>query len=183
LKRANFRIPPKVTTIRQGYVLAVLANAEGWQRFAELGVRRGATAELMLRFAPGVEYVGVDAWQQVEGDPSEPGYVNYGLPDMEDWKRRTAKALRAHADRVRLVEASTVEAAKLFPPAYFDAVFIDADHRTPYVLADIDAWRPLVRPGGWLIGHDWNWPSVKAAVLERLGEPRVLAPNVWGVRA
>ncbi len=173
---------PKVTHIRQGYMLAVMANALGWRRVAELGVRKGNTAELILRFAPTVEYVGVDAWQAVAGDQNEPGFTDYGQPDMEEWKAIASDLLRSYGERGRLIQAMTVDAAKMFEPGTFDCVFIDADHRYEHVLADIDAWRPLVRAGGWITGHDWDWPSVKKAVCERFPEPVTLVPNCWGVQ-
>jgi predicted O-methyltransferase YrrM len=174
--------PPKVTHIRQGHMLAVMANALQWRRIAELGVRKGGTAELILRFAPNVEYVGVDAWEPIIGDSSEPGFTDYGKPDMQEWKQIATDQVRPYGSRGRLIQASTVQAAKMFEPGTFDAIFIDADHRYEPVLADIDAWRPLVRAGGWITGHDWEWPSVRQAVCERFLAPLVLAPNCWGVQ-
>lgn len=174
--------PPKVTHIRTGHMLAVMANAFQWRRFAELGVRKGGTAETVLRFAPNVHYTGVDAWAPVAGDPSEPGFTDYGQPNMKEWKQIATDLLRHYHGRANLVQNTTVEAAKMFDPQTFDAIFIDADHRYEAVLADIDAWRPLVRPGGWITGHDWDWPSVRKAVCERFLAPLVIAPNCWGVQ-
>lgn len=174
--------PPKVTHIRQGHVLAVMANALQWRRIAELGVRKGGTAELILRFAPHVHYTGVDAWTPVKGDASQPGFTDYGRPDMAEWKRTATDQLRRYGARAVLIQARTVDAARAFAPGSFDAVFIDADHRYEHVLADIDAWRPLVREGGWITGHDWDWPSVRQAVLARFQAPLVIAPNCWGAQ-
>ncbi len=174
--------PPKVTHIRSAHVLAVMANAFQWRKFAELGVRKGGTAEMLLRFAPNVHYTGVDAWAPIDGDASEPGFTNYGQPDMNEWKRIATDLLRHYGARAKLIQARTVEAAELFEPGTFDAIFIDADHRYEHVLADIDAWRPLVRAGGWITGHDWEWPSVRQAVCERFLAPLVLAPNCGGVQ-
>ena len=179
---AKKKKPPKVTHIRQGYMLAVMANVLGWTHIAELGVRKGGTAELILRFAPNVHYTGIDAWAPVKGSASEPGFTDYGQPNMKEWKQNATDLLRRYGDRAKLVQAKTVDAAKMFEPGTFDAIFIDADHRYEHVLADIDAWRPLVRAGGWVTGHDWEWPSVRQAVCERFPAPLVIAPNCWGSR-
>ena len=46
--------------------------------------------------------------------------------------------------------------------------FIDADHRYPKVLEDINIWTPLMASGGLLIGHDYcpEFPGVTKAVNE-----------------
>lgn len=37
-----------------------------------------------------------------------------------------------------------------------DLVFIDAAHENPADRAYIDYWLPLIKPGGYLCGHDYN---------------------------
>jgi len=56
-------------------------------------------------------------------------------------------------DRVRVFKAFSQEAAPMFPDAFFDWVFLDANHLQCY--RDIQAWWPKVKPGGWLMGHDY----------------------------
>jgi predicted O-methyltransferase YrrM len=78
----------------------------------------------------------------------------------------------------------TVSAASLFGDKAFDFVFVDADHTYEGVRADIDAWLPKVRPGGWLMGHDFNprdFPGVVQAVNEKFGKPRTYSDHVWAV--
>ena len=53
-------------------------------------------------------------------------------------------------DRVEIVRATSVEAAKNFTDEHFDAVYIDGDHRYEAVRADIDAWFPKIRNEGFL---------------------------------
>ena len=56
----------------------------------------------------------------------------------------------------------------------FDLCYIDADHSYEAVKADIEACKSLVRPGGYIGGHDYGWwdcPGVKPAVDELLGQP------------
>lgn len=70
----------------------------------------------------------------------------------------------------------STEAAATFPDRSVDIVFIDAAHDYDSVCADINAWLPKVRPGGYLAGHDYPWSpdgGVKRAVDELLGEVEV----------
>jgi|ETNvirenome_6_85_1030632.scaffolds.fasta_scaffold109705_2 predicted O-methyltransferase YrrM len=64
----------------------------------------------------------------------------------------------------------------------FDFVFIDADHTTEGVLADIAAWRDKVRPGGMLCGHDTHFPSVAAAIDQALPGWSEAPDHVWWIR-
>ncbi len=69
----------------------------------------------------------------------------------------------------------------------FDLVFLDADHSYEHVVADIMAWRPLVKPGGLITGHDWgnsDYPGVERAATERLLSPRHCeGSQIWWWRA
>lgn len=50
-----------------------------------------------------------------------------------------------------------------------DWIFLDASHDRVDVLLDCAAWWPLLRPGGWLFGDDWQWPTVAEAVRDFAG--------------
>ena len=69
--------------------------------------------------------------------------------------------------------------------AQADLVFIDGDHRYEPCKQDIKRYRPLVRKGGILAGHDYNhrtWPGVARAVDELLGPVRHCGTIWWVVR-
>jgi cephalosporin hydroxylase len=73
---------------------------------------------------------------------------------------------------VDLMLVESLEAVKAFEDGTLDLVFIDGSHLEADVRADIEAWRPKIRPGGLLSGHDYGWndhPGVKAAVDALLG--------------
>lgn len=102
-----------------------------------------------------------------------PGIATLDLVDLELTKHGTRLNL-APLERSevlgRFLEMSSIAAAHLYDDASLDFVFIDADHSYYAVAQDIDAWRPKVRSGGLLAGHDFcNWPGfgVIEAVSER----------------
>lgn len=55
---------------------------------------------------------------------------------------------------VKPVRMKSAEAARTFADGFFDLVFIDGDHSYTEVMHDIIAWKPKVRSGGILCGHD-----------------------------
>lgn len=63
----------------------------------------------------------------------------------------------------------------------FDCIFIDADHDYENVKTDILAWRPLLREGGILAGHDYQpaFPGVIQAVDELIGKSRLVGGSIW----
>ncbi len=80
-----------------------------------------------------------------------------------------------------LWEEST-KAAKSVADGWADFVFIDAGHSYAAVKADIAAWLPKVKPGGWFGGHDYHpkFPGVIRAVGEEFGAKIALHPgHIW----
>lgn len=163
-----------VLQVKRWHVLEVLAKAYGWSVFVEVGVFRGWTSLHLLQNVPGLSVIGVDAYKQPEGPRAE-----VYPEDMDALYRTVSELFTKHGGDLR--RADSRKAASWFA-GLADAVFIDADHRTPNVIADIDAWLPKVRQGGWLLGHDWHHGSVRSAVKAKFENPVVFPDNVWGVR-
>ena len=71
--------------------------------------------------------------------------------------------------RGEIISGDSAESATRYEDGTLDAVFLDAGHDYEGVSRDIDAWRPKVRPGGILAGHDFcpKYPGVARAVTER----------------
>lgn len=63
-------------------------------------------------------------------------------------------------------------------------IYVDADHEYDGVLADLEAYWPLVKPGGVLLGDDFvqEWPGVIRAVCdfsEKVGVHYVTVEEKW----
>jgi cephalosporin hydroxylase len=65
-----------------------------------------------------------------------------------------------------------------------DFIYVDGDHRYEAVLADIKGWRPKLRDGAVLAGHDWSLKDVQKAIHETLtGKEAVLFQgDSWAVK-
>lgn len=72
-------------------------------------------------------------------------------------------------DIVRTIVMSGDDAACMTADAFFDLVFIDADHSYGATLNDVRAWLPKVKPGGILCGHDCE------ARVQEFGREHLLA--------
>lgn len=63
-----------------------------------------------------------------------------------------------------------------------DLIYIDGEHTTEAVYADLHAWYPFVKDKGILCGDDWSWPTVRVAVEQFAKEQNLkinAAGNFW----
>lgn len=158
--------------------LLALVPADG--DVCEVGVMAGDFAKQIVDSRPDVSYTGVDSWQ---------GRFEQFFPYVQAWAAKTHGA--------RIIKADSRQAARDLAKAWeqFDLVYIDALHTREAVLADLKAWRPLVRRGGILAGHDYEakpaeagwepievkeavdlWAATEALTVNVIQEP---APTWW----
>ena len=87
-----------------------------------------------------------------------------------------------YGDTISLIIAASVTAARMFADASVDWVHLDARHDYTNVMADIQAWLPKVKPGGWLSGDDYDeskWPEVVRAVGDLLPGATAWSTQQW----
>lgn len=149
------------------------------RRIVEVGAFAGATTVRLARATCGRIWA-VDHWQGVPNDPLQAGI--YRDPAKSEAKFRERLAIPIQEGRVIVVKKESTAAAALLGAQHgrsFDLVFLDADHSYHAVKADILAWRPLVKRGGILCGHDISWPGVRWAVEELIPRFRRGAGTIW----
>ena len=176
-------IPPAGMTIAgipsdwtRGQFLAWLAKRHGWTHGAEIGVSFGDTLRHLLANCAALHMIGADTWAP---NPTAPEPANW---TAEHHARAFASAEaieQAFPGRCVLMRGPSAEIGALIDPASLDFVWIDGDHGTDACTADIAAWLPALKPGGWLLGHDINWPMVKAAVDTALPGYLIGPDSVW----
>lgn len=82
------------------------------------------------------------------------------------------------ADMITILDGDSAEMALQVKDGTLAFCFIDAAHDYESVKRDLTAWKPKVKAGGMLAGHDADYEPVMKAVKEFVTEPMVLGP-VW----
>lgn len=153
--------------IRHTEVLINLINTENIKIIAEVGIWKCTLLEKIFNACEDIitQYWAIDPWRSMD-----PHKKKYQAVTKEHWDQGYFYACRLTLSfpQVRVLRLASLDAVKVFPEKYFDLVFIDANHKYEAVLSDIKAWLPLVKPGGFLTGHDYQfrYESVIKAVDE-----------------
>lgn len=129
-----------------------------WRRGVEVGLGSGLLFGRLV--AAGINMIGVDLG------------------------RRADRRAKVEAIGGKVLWMASEAAAPQVEDEWADFVFIDAGHSYLAAKADIAAWRPKVRPGGFLMGHDYHpkFPGVIRAVDEAYPYAAKLPFWVWAVR-
>lgn len=109
-----------------------------------------------LGFKTGAE-IGVD-----HGDFTEK-FSNVGLEmyAIDNWEKRNTLYKRVKIrfyknNNVHIIRKTSMEAVLDFPSRSLDFVYIDADHRFPFIAQDLYYWYWRVKRGGIIAGHDYK---------------------------
>ncbi|HSE24596.1 MAG TPA: class I SAM-dependent methyltransferase [Pyrinomonadaceae bacterium] len=87
-----------------------------------------------------------------------------------------------YGDFISLIISDSIAASRLFADRSLDWVHLDARHDYRSLKADIEAWLPKLKRGGWLSGDDYDeakWPEVILAVSELLPEALPWPTQQW----
>lgn len=164
------------------HFLADLIKKNNFRDVVELGLWKGRTILHILKTCPNVRYIGVDQWKHCPERDGVPGGQTYSSWNMTGLEIHVRKVIAPYADRCAILKMTTTEAANLVANKSVDLIFIDADHSEQGVREDIENWRPKLRDGGILAGHDYDWPTVRKVVDEKFKRVATGPDNVWYVR-
>jgi predicted O-methyltransferase YrrM len=170
--------------------LAWLAHkASQHERIVEVGSWMGRSTRALSDNTPGQVWA-VDTWQGSEE-------LKHFLADKPpDWLYESFIKNMGERNNVVPVRMPSLEASKALGDILFDMIFIDASHDYENVKQDIEIWRPHLKSGGLLCGHDFapGWPGVIKAVSEyfpdvarskalaqRFGPPDWSNNSIWHV--
>jgi glycosyltransferase involved in cell wall biosynthesis len=141
--------------------------------FVEVGSWMGRSTcymgEQIKKSSKNIKFYAVDTWQGSE----EPQHKET-IEKLKNENLTLFDIFNHHIQMCGLqkqvipLKTTSVEAAKQFEDNSLDFVHIDASHDYENVLADIIAWYPKVKPGGFITGDDYviSWGGVIQAVKE-----------------
>jgi hypothetical protein len=143
---------------RREWFINDLAQHHGWRCGAEIGVRFGRTLFCLLDNNPNLAMWAVDK-----------DITQFHNQDVQN----------RYGTRLNVLSGMSWDMAAHVPDQSLDFFFIDAGHGYKSVIRDLVAWVPKLRPDGWFIGHDINFPAVNQAVVDHFGRYCVGPDNVW----
>ncbi|HDZ37880.1 MAG TPA: class I SAM-dependent methyltransferase [Marinobacter sp.] len=135
------------------------ALARGKKTVIEIGTFFGGSAEALLEGMPDDGHLTcIDTFEGTAGSPTDP--VNYRSEKIDFTKELVLSylggRLRPYHGRVNIVVGESLSVVRDFEPESADLIFLDGAHDYENVLADIQAWLPIVKSDGILCGHDYD---------------------------
>ena len=145
-------------------------------RGAEIGVKEGRFISHMLCRFPKLIMYAIDPWEnQPEGSET---YIGW---DWKDIYKRYRVNVSPYYDRVIEYRDYSQNVIGEVVNGSLDFVFIDAQHDYDSVKRDIELWRPKIKPGGLLCGHDYQpkFQGLIQAVNECVENPVLGGNDTW----
>ena len=138
---------------------AIARKLKDGDTFVEVGSWKGQSIiHLAQRLQDQAKLANIHAVDTFEGDKDT------GLADV--YAEFQANIKNARCCDINHWQLPSAVASKAFADASLAGVFIDAAHDYDSVLADLKAWRPKVKEGGIIAGHDIDAEGVQRALAE-----------------
>lgn len=179
------------TTVDKGVRMAEIVVEARSARSVELGVFGGRGT---ISLAIGHEVIGVgevlaiDPWAKaasLEGDNSPENDEWWGKLDHEAIYASCIEAMRSSGvDRwCRVLRERSADAVRRVTDASVAVMHQDSNHSEVISSAEVEQWVPKLRPDGWWIADDTDWPTTRKAQarLVELGFAVVEDHGSWKV--
>lgn len=114
---------------------------------AEIGCFAGVSTSVFACFSKSV--LAIDPWT------SNLSYkeIDYKLLSEAEYKFQLVCELFPN---IKCIKNFSSLAAKNIPDQSLDLVYIDGEHTKSAFILDVTSWRPKIRSGGVIAGHDWG---------------------------
>lgn len=145
-------------------------------RIVEVGSWEGRSTIAIANAAPDRQVHAVDTWRGSTSD------VSAAIAKERDvhatWRANIDEATEGNVVECWMDWRAYATSTRGEPIAL---LFIDAEHTYDEVSAQIDAFLPLIQPGGIICGDDWLIPDVMRAAVERLPNVQTEHAVWWSV--
>jgi len=142
---------------------------------AEVGCYLGVSTETFLLHKPKKMYA-IDPWGVDLNYDESDGYLPDGGWGEIEQKFKERVGPYEEYTIIEIIKNTSIEAAKGFEENSLDFLYIDGNHEHSHVSADIEAWWPKIKRGGYMGGHDFyvhthppEYTGVEATVYHYFG--------------
>lgn len=115
---------------------------------AEIGVFRGGNAKNILETLCIREIYLIDPYKNVQG-----WFDDWG--NSEEVRKQAVENLRFYKKKIIWLYKESRLAAREIKKQTLDFVYVDGNHYYDYVRQDLELYYPLIKPGGYMGGHDY----------------------------
>ena len=165
-------------------------QAEGLTKLCEWANEQGATGKAVEIGSYSGEGTVVIAKHFKEVTAVDPWMNGYDINDVASQQCPMKFVFQAFQDKtedlenVMFIRGKSIDALESIKDESCDFVYIDGDHRYEGVLADLNGWRPKLREGGVMAGHDWSFKTVQKALVEvfKDKEAVLFQGDSWGIK-
>lgn len=71
---------------------------------------------------------------------------------------------------IKSIKETSETAFSFLKESQWDIVYIDGLHTHESVSSDIENYKTIIKPGGFICGHDYGWETVRSAVEQSLNK-------------
>lgn len=152
-------------------------QASSRKLICEVGSYKGTTAIAMATNTSG-RVICVDTF---EGSVGEVEMAKLLAEHEPGWLYRVFCRNTEDLNNIDVLQMDSIEASRTLARdgARFDMIFLDASHDEESFTRDLEAWTPLLAPGGLLCGHDRQWTGVAAGLNKLVPNHRVGVGAIW----
>ena len=123
--------------------------------FIEIGTWEGVFSDTLLKSTNCKKLYCVDPYKHFANNEYPDAINDLTQEQYDNVFLNTNKNLSTkYGERVEFIRLESVNASKMFENNSVDFVYIDGNHDYKYVDADIKAWYPKIKSGGYLCGDD-----------------------------
>ena len=148
----------------------------GCKTGAEIGVHRGGYTRMFAEQLTGTFYA-IDPWVCWPDNICTGGaYRQKSYPgsiEKTEEARQAAHNRLEKFNHVKILRQTSVQASITVPDDSLDMVYIDGNHKYPYVVIDLLSYWTKLRNGGIMSGHDLNFSTVTKAVEEFVAKLKI----------
>ena len=163
---------------------------DGLKHLCEWANKQGATGKAIEIGSYGGESTVILSQYFNEVLAIDPWLNGYDINDSASQICPMKFVFKAFQDRIQDLKNVSFEKCKSFEGLQFvkdgscDLIYLDGDHRYESVLNDLKGWKPKLRSGGIMAGHDWSWQSIKKALKEEIGDKdyELFQDDSWAIK-